>query len=62
MKPTLWWDGEIWICSCVDWEMSVPEDSEDYTKWACAGAGVTPQEAYAEWELECENFRKELEE
>ena len=30
--------------------------------WACAAEGITPQEAYANWEKECDVYRKELEE
>ena len=67
MKPTLWYskwyaeEGE-WICSCVDYLIQPPEGTEEYIKWACAGSGRTPQEAYANWEHECDLLREELKE
>jgi len=62
MKPTLWYSNGAWICSCIDYTMIPPENTEDYIRWTCAAEGVTPQEAYANWEKECDVYRKELEE
>lgn len=65
MKPTLWYskwydqEGE-WICSYLEYQIMPPEGTEEFIKWACAGAGSSPQEAYANWEHECDLFREEL--
>ena len=62
MKPTLWYSDGAWICSCINYTRVPPENTEEYIQWACTAEGISPQEAYANWEKECDVYRKELEE
>lgn len=61
MKPTIWYYGGHWVCACTDYSMPPPSDTEDYILWSCAGYGNTPQEAYDDYVVECDLYRKELE-
>lgn len=52
MKPTIWCEDGIWICACINFTDNVPKDPVLYSKWAGAGAGHTPKEAFEEWMIE----------
>lgn len=60
MKPTLWYYLSTWFCACVDFNIEPPEGTEDYIRWLAVGHGVTPQEAYDDWQRECKIVEQEL--
>lgn len=60
MKPVLWRFDNCWYCAYLGSRALPPSQTEEFIKWVCDGTGNTPQEAYANWEHECDLFREEL--